>query len=287
MLACGSNGGNIDSEMLWRSAIAFLSFALAGQAQPRTIRITGRTIDMAGVPIPDVKVTFDGSDAVSNPHGEFALVSSGSSGHFVLRFASREWRTPDILITKSPSGKDIELGNVFMEASVEDVTVHGGGCCVDQIHFSVPQTLEFGRPHEIQSASARNGNIYLNTSDGQTIWITSSGLDSDPSLSHDKRLVVFVRKSTSPQIDTGLGATDKNELWIADISGQEKPRRVLVGHPGGRDADENVVLAGFTKPKFSPDTHRIYFQTQTWTTDHSARVLDLDSGEVRLPKDVN
>ena len=121
----------------------------------------------------------------------------GPSGHFVLYFSSPGWRTPDIPITKARSGKDVDLGNVFLESFIEDFTAHGGDCCLDQIHYAVPQTLDFKRSPKVQTASVRDGNIYVTTSDGQVIWITTSGLDSDPHLSADKRLVVFVRKSTA------------------------------------------------------------------------------------------
>ncbi len=163
----------------------------------------------------------------------------------------------------------------------------GGDCCLDPIHYAVPQTLDFKRPPKVQAVSVRNGNIYATTSDSQIIWITTSGLDSDPHLSADKRLIVFVRKSLSPQIDTGSGPTDENELWIAGTSGSEKPRRVLVGHPGGLNVDENLVLAGFTWPQFSPDAHRIRFLAKTWATADSVRTLDLSSGEVGFVRRVS
>src|SRR5258707_1334193 len=42
-------------------------------------------------------------------------------------------------------------------------------------------------PMFAQSVSAKEGNIYFTGVDGRTLQITSTGLDSDPSLSVDKR----------------------------------------------------------------------------------------------------
>ena len=251
-----------------------------GQTQQRPMLVSGRTVDVSGAPVPGVRVDVDGNSSITDQNGEFTLMLDGPSGHFVLYFSSPGWRTPDIPITKARSGKDVDLGNVFLESFIEDFTVHGGDCCLDQIHYAVPQTLDFNRAPKVQTASVRDGNIYVTTSDGQVIWITTSGLDSDPHLSADKRLVVFVRKSLSPKIDTGSGPTEQNELWISGTSGQEKPRRVLVGHPGGLNIDANLVLAGFNSPQFSPDARQIRFLAKTWATEDSVRILDLSSGHV-------
>src|SRR5947207_2662986 len=101
-------------------------------------------------------------------------------------------------------------------------------------------------PMFAQSVSAKEGNIYFRSVSGRTLQITSSGLDSDPSLSADKRLVVFVRRTPALRIDTGIGETDENELWVGDTSGKPEPRRVLVGHAGRFKVDQNLVLAGFS-----------------------------------------
>jgi hypothetical protein len=134
-----------------------------------------------------------------------------------------------------------------------------------------------------QTVSIKDGNVFFTAKDGSTIQITSSGLDSDPSLSLNHKLVVFVRRTPSLKIETGLGLpADKNELWIAETSRTEPPRRVLVGHAGGFKADENLVLAGFGSPQFSPDASRIYFGAETWAMQYSFRMLDLRSERVRF-----
>jgi hypothetical protein len=138
-------------------------------------------------------------------------------------------------------------------------------------------TVSFG-----QTVSIKDGNVFYKAKDQRAIQITSSGLDSYPSLCVDKRMVVFVRRTPELKIDTGIGDADDNELWIAVTTGKEPPRRVLVGHPGGFKQDDNLVLAGFSHPQFSPDARRIYFEAQTWATDNSVRMLELKTGRVRF-----
>ena len=135
----------------------------------------------------------------------------------------------------------------------------------------------FGEP-----LSVKDGNIYLTSQDGTIIRLTNSGLDSDPCLSLDQRMVVFVRRKLTFKITTGAGVTDKNELWITGTSGKEVPHRVLLGHSGGFNIDDKLVLAGFSKPQFSPDGKRVYFEAETWGSDNSARVLDLATGKVHF-----
>jgi hypothetical protein len=93
---------------------------------------------------------------------------------------------------------------------------------------------------------------------------------------------VFVRRTPSLRIDTGIGETDENELWVAEATGTTPPRRVLVGHAGGFGIDDSLVLAGFAKPLFSLDRQRIAFTAQTWATDNSARLLEVGTGKVKF-----
>src|SRR5689334_16843610 len=68
-----------------------------------------------------------------------------------------------------------------------------------------------------QTVSAPSGNVLVKQN-GRTIQITSLGLDLDPSLSSDRRLVVFVRRTPNAKIFTGAGEMEGNELWIAETS---------------------------------------------------------------------
>jgi hypothetical protein len=80
--------------------LVYLSANAFGQTQPRPMRVSGRTVDVSGAPVPDVRVAVDRSSSVTGQNGEFTLTLDGPPGHFVLYFSSPGWRTPDIPITK-------------------------------------------------------------------------------------------------------------------------------------------------------------------------------------------
>jgi hypothetical protein len=127
-----------------------------------------------------------------------------------------------------------------------------------------------------QTVSTKDGNIFFKARDGSTTQVTSSRLDCDPSLSVSKKLVVFVRRTPQFKIWTALEETDRNEIWIASVSIQSEPRRILVGYAsvnGGPD------LAGFSSPQFSLDAKRIYFIAELAATGNQVRSLDVATGK--------
>src|SRR5438477_11677836 len=87
-------------------------------------------------------------------------------------------------------------------------------------------------PAVSQSVSSEHGNIVFTDYNGTSRRLTEIHLDSDASLSFDKRQVVFVRRTPKRTINTALGKVDQNELWISLVDRPEEPRRVLEGHAG-------------------------------------------------------
>jgi hypothetical protein len=132
-----------------------------------------------------------------------------------------------------------------------------------------------------QSVSAKDGNVFFKGKDGNTTAITSSGLDSDPSLSANKELVVFVRRTPSSKIFTGAGSLDTNELWVADAAAGANARRIVSGHSGEAKSNQ-LPLAGFSSPMFSPDASKVYFLADIAATTQDLYLVDLKSGEVRF-----
>jgi hypothetical protein len=132
-----------------------------------------------------------------------------------------------------------------------------------------------------QTVSIKDGDVFFKAKDGSAIQITSSGLDSDPSLSVDAKLVVFVRRTPEAKIATGAGMLDTNELWVADTKAGRDARRILAGHHESPDSDK-LSLAGFSSPKFSTDARRVYFLAQIAATSEHLFMLDLRSQQVRF-----
>jgi hypothetical protein len=94
-----------------------------------------------------------------------------------------------------------------------------------------------------QTVSSRGGNVFLKAEDGRIIQITSSGLDLEPSLSMDKKHVIFVRRTPSSRISTGTGSEQVRFLcrgiglevlnsgyWAGHLIVLKDIARVLPGH---------------------------------------------------------
>lgn len=131
---------------------------------------------------------------------------------------------------------------------------------------------------QAQTVSDEGGDIVFTDKAGSQKQITTSHLDSDPSLSDDNRRIVFVRRTPGRTIGTGISDADKNELWLALVDGAKAPWRVLAGHAGSFTGPD-LMLAGFSCPQFSPDGKRVYFVAETWATSAAIYVLDVETGK--------
>ena len=126
-------------------------------------------------------------------------------------------------------------------------------------------------PLVCQPVDERSGNIYFTSKNGHTVQLTSSGLDSSPSLSKDNRLVVFLREEYAVRIFLSRGEVRDKVLLVADTSLKKPPRRLLAGNSG---------LGEFRHPRFSGDAKHICFEARSWATDYSMWVLEVASRTV-------
>ncbi len=126
---------------------------------------------------------------------------------------------------------------------------------------------------EAQSIAVERGNVVFNRGEDRRV-LTNSGHDSEPSLSHDGRLVVFVRATPGRKIAAGSGEVDANEIWLIGTDGRGERRLVR----GSAHADPKRLLTGLQSPQFSPDGRRIYFLSAAWATSSAVHVFDLAIG---------
>ena len=133
-----------------------------------------------------------------------------------------------------------------------------------------------------QSVYTVDENVFFRNAANSIKQITSEHFDSDPSLSFDNKQIVFVRRTPDYLIDTGVGDTDFNELWIASSDDSKPPRRILRGHAGSFQRSKHLTLAAFGKPQFSPDGNRVYFTAGIWATSSAINELDLKTSTSRL-----
>ena len=131
-------------------------------------------------------------------------------------------------------------------------------------------------------AVARNGNICVERG-GHTVRLTQGGTDSEPALSPDGKLIVFVRRIGTRMIDTGSGKAAANAIWQVKIDGTGARRLVAA-----RDSEKvENILAGLTAPQFSPDGRTVYFLSDAWAVSSAAHAVDLSTGKERFICDAN
>ncbi|AQV96434.1 hypothetical protein BJN34_21435 [Cupriavidus necator] len=130
---------------------------------------------------------------------------------------------------------------------------------------------------------ATEGNIVFTDDNGVARHLTTSGLDSAPTLSPDGRRVAFVRRVPDRTVDTALGSECADQIWVigADASGA---RRLVEGWD---HMDPKRALAGLRSPSFSPDGRSIYFLSTAWATSQAVHVVSLDDGREHFVTDGN
>src|SRR5690348_13756228 len=122
-----------------------------------------------------------------------------------------------------------------------------------------------------QTVQEPGGNIYFTGKNGHTVQLTSTGLDSSPSLSKDNRFVVFLREKYFVRIFLSRGLVGDNVLWVADTSCKRQSYPLLVGNDG---------LGKFRHPQFSSDGKRVCFEARSWATDYSMWVVEVATRKV-------
>ena len=145
-------------------------------------------------------------------------------------------------------------------------------CCVAML--VVTETI--GVAHG-QTVTAVEGNIYYTPRSGtDRRQLTTTGLDSQPSLSLDGSTVVFVRGTPGRKVQAAYADVEATELWTVRVDGTHARLRVR----GKSSKTVQETVAGIESPKFSSDGTRIYFLGVGWVTSGAVHVIDLNSGRV-------
>jgi hypothetical protein len=121
---------------------------------------------------------------------------------------------------------------------------------------------------------ARNGDIYYLQADGTEKRLTNLGKDYDPSLSGDRTLIVFARKTKVAPYEFRPSEMQiiQSEIWTVDVEG--KHGQLVVGGPlrfNGRS------FCAFSSPQLSPDNRRIYFLVDFAAVTHAIFQADVQS----------
>lgn len=126
-----------------------------------------------------------------------------------------------------------------------------------------------------QSVTAESGNVvYRANATAAPRRLTALGLDSQPRLSPDGRMVAFVRATPGDSVEAAPGRSEATSLWIVGVDGSA-PRMLVRGR---ESSEPKEALASFLAPRFSPDGSRIYFLSSAWVTSGAVHAVEVASG---------
>ena len=129
-----------------------------------------------------------------------------------------------------------------------------------------------------QSVSSAEGNVYFaEGASSPRRELTKSGRDSEPSLSRDGKLIVFVRGTPDRTTESARGPVELTEIWTIRVDGSDERLR-FKGRPSG---SSGPPLAAFGSPQFSPDGSRVYFNSVGGVSSTWVNELDLATRGVR------
>jgi hypothetical protein len=135
-----------------------------------------------------------------------------------------------------------------------------------------------------QSVAIQQGNVvYQASPQSAPRQLTAGGLDSEPALSPDGRMVAFIRRMPGDSVRSMSGPEEANALWIMRVDGGDA--RMLVR--ARFDDDPQRMLLGLQHPRFSPDGGRIYFLSSAWVTSGSVHAVEVASGTERFVAPAN
>ncbi len=133
------------------------------------------------------------------------------------------------------------------------------------------------------SVRVEHGNVVYVNDAGEPRALGSEGLDADPALSPDGKIIVFVRDTPGRSFSAGAGQAHATQLRAMRIDGRGE-RLLVDGHPG---EDPKRTLAGLHQPQFSPDGRWVYFLSAAWATSDAIHVVDLRDAKERFVIDGN
>jgi hypothetical protein len=134
-----------------------------------------------------------------------------------------------------------------------------------------------------RQVSVKDGNIFVTDEGDKTRQITSAGLDSEPALSVDGTLLVFIREIKVPKPVLYGEPWERSEIWLAACSDDWRPRPILKGPVPDKPSRQAVGLVCFRAPQFSPDKARIYFLNPEYSvTTSGLSYLNRSSGAVHF-----
>jgi hypothetical protein len=132
-----------------------------------------------------------------------------------------------------------------------------------------------------QKVETKQGNVYYTDATGKTRQITSGGMDVDPNLSIDGKMIIFVRRTLTParsEEPTDLHP-NQSQIWIANIDGAKQPQMFFAGPLVVKGGSEYVTFAA---PKLAPDNSQAFFGFPLAVDEGGLARLDLKAKDATM-----
>lgn len=144
---------------------------------------------------------------------------------------------------------------------------------------------------EVTKAFLKNGNIYLQYDNADSRQITFKGIDSQATLSNDKKFVVFKRTiKNANEPEEGEEVIEDTKIIKYDFSTSVEKVLVQGCRSDGTgssiisyaDSDEYPFsgLCNITNVQLSPDGQRVYFETSAWTVSHAIHYCYIPTAKI-------
>lgn len=176
--------------------------------------------------------------------------------------------------------------------------------------YKTGQTENVNKTKEIVNVFEKGNNIYAKYKDNEIKQLTFSGLDEQPSLSYDKKMVVFLRNIPGKVYTNSLLsydnklpgsiADDENgsylsykQIFVLNLSNLKEQKIFDSGKIEGNlingDKFLNVfnVISGISAPVFSLNDDKVFFMSAAWVTSNAIFSIDLNTEQLSYITDGN
>jgi len=145
--------------------------------------------------------------------------------------------------------------------------------------YALSLITAFAAPSGALTVLAKDGNIVLESDSGRKT-LTTSGRDSSPCLSRDRRWVVFVRETPDRILEMDWGRTEAREIWVIRSDGRHPRRIVEGGRPSG--VRKGTLFSELASPQFLSDSRRVAFLSRCVEVHGSVHIVDIATGKIRF-----
>jgi hypothetical protein len=133
------------------------------------------------------------------------------------------------------------------------------------------------------NAIIKHGNVWLIDSNGIDQQLTSTGKDTMPVISLDRKCVTFIRQTNGPKNATSN--FDSSQIWLVDLK-SNTTTLVVQSKPDSANT-LSLLRGGFDALQFSPDSKYLYFLSIAWPLSMAVHRIDLSTKQDQFVSDGN